>query len=591
MRTHRYRSRLWSRAVVATLMVASGAAVAVAANAAAAGCGVTYTVASQWQGGFTGDVSVTNLGDPVSSWTLTWSYSAGQQVTQAWNATVTQSGSQVTARNASYNGGLATGASTSFGFNGSWTGSNPAPTAFALNGTTCTGAPGGPSTTPPQQPPTTRPPTTPPTSGPTTPPSGNPDWGRSLPPAGAQTSHAYDLIVMNDPKGYAPAAGECSKEIHARYWTYGPDGKVYPTWHPARDPSGCSFGHEHGDDPRTSNLFATVGWPAFGYTSEVMMSTNPDSGQRHEDHVGHKVLAVNRVNVIQGDNGTSFFPPSGTTVAVCDVLLKFHQGTHSADAFTNNVHELLYNNRCTHNDNGQVSEARFSAMIPLGRPGGFGNTDCPGPNLGGQFTNVGPAVPADSPSDTRSLGRLITDQNCVQAIRDGKTHFEVTTNSNVPFDTNDLHEFWFSDVTVSSSQLTFNIAPLFYVLNPSRYYDASLSNHLAHQVDLCYSGIRGQYCDQVRQITQQTGQQVAWDDPRSPFKGTLREYRPGTFTVRNTGPTTVYTDVYGRNVSTSPFPGSIRQYFSGNHAPVQTYVRGATRDYAANTADKIHAPN
>jgi len=421
-------------------------------------------------------------------------------------------------------------------------------------------------------------------------PSDNPSWGKALPPADAPTSQAYDLIVENNDKGYAPRAGECSKEIHARYWTYGPDGKVYPTWHPPRDPSGCTFGHEHGDDPRNSELFSTADWPAFGYTSEVLAESTHEGRHRHEDHVGHKVLAVNNVNVIQGDNGTSFFPPSGNTVAVCDVLLKFHQGTHSTDAFTNNVHELIYNNRCTYNGNGQVAEARFTALIPSGRPGGFGSTDCPGPGLGTGFRQVGPAVPADSPSDTKSLGRLITDASCVQAIREGRTHFEPITGSYIPFDTNDLHEFWFSDVTVSTSQLNFTIAPLFYVLNPSRYFDSSKPNNLARQVDLCYQGIRGSYCDQVRQITQQTGQTVTWDDPRSPFKGTLREFRPGTFTLRNSGPTTVYTDVYGRNASTTPFEGSIKQYFSGNNSTMM-YVRGATRDYAANSADRIHAPN
>ena len=102
-----------------------------------------------------------------------------------------------------------------------------------------------------------------------------------------------------------------------------------------------------------------------------------EHSHRHEDHVGHKVLSVNNVNVIQGDNGTSFFPPSGTAIAVCDVLLKFHQGTHSPDAFTNNVHELLFNQRCTART-AQVIEARYNAMIPLGRPGGFSPSECPG---------------------------------------------------------------------------------------------------------------------------------------------------------------------------------------------------------------------
>lgn len=136
--------------------------------AAATGCRVTYAISSQWPGGFGANVSVTNLGDPVTAWTVVWSYATGQQVTQAWNATVTQSGTQVTARNVSYNGSLATNGSASFGFNGSWTTSNPIPASFTLNGVACTGGVSGtPGSTPPT---TTSPPTTPPvTTPPTTP--------------------------------------------------------------------------------------------------------------------------------------------------------------------------------------------------------------------------------------------------------------------------------------------------------------------------------------------------------------------------------------------------------------------------------------
>ncbi|MFD0522028.1 cellulose binding domain-containing protein [Paractinoplanes durhamensis] len=140
------------------LLTAAGVAAALPAGAAAAGCSVAYAVSSQWQGGFGADVAITNLGDPLSSWTLTWSFGAGQTVTQAWNTTLTQSGSAVTAKNVSYNGAVATGGSVSFGFNGSWTGSNPVPTSFAVNGVACTG-----STAP------TTAPTTGPTTGPATP--------------------------------------------------------------------------------------------------------------------------------------------------------------------------------------------------------------------------------------------------------------------------------------------------------------------------------------------------------------------------------------------------------------------------------------
>ncbi len=131
---------------IAAALATVGAAVVTALPAsAAAGCTVGYTISSQWPGGFGANVTVKNLGDPVSSWTLVWSYSAGQQVTQAWNATVTQSGAQVTAKSVSYNGTLATNASTSFGFNASWTASNPVPTSFTLNGVSCTGGVSGSS--------------------------------------------------------------------------------------------------------------------------------------------------------------------------------------------------------------------------------------------------------------------------------------------------------------------------------------------------------------------------------------------------------------------------------------------------------------
>ena len=97
------------------------------AHAAAAGCQVTYTVSSQWQGGFGAAVAVTNLGDPITGWTLKWSFGAGQTVTQAWNATLTGTGPAVTARSVGYNGKLAAGGSATFGFLGSWNGTNTAP--------------------------------------------------------------------------------------------------------------------------------------------------------------------------------------------------------------------------------------------------------------------------------------------------------------------------------------------------------------------------------------------------------------------------------------------------------------------------------
>ncbi|MEU5550374.1 cellulase family glycosylhydrolase [Micromonospora sp. NPDC047793] len=150
---------------IAVLLAGVGLVNAGAAHAAA-GCRVVYSAPSQWPGGFTANVDLTNLGDAVNGWRLTWTFPSGQRVTQAWNATVTSAGNDVTATNVGYNAALGTNQSVSFGFNGTYTGtSNTAPTSFALNGVTCTGSV-GPTTPPPTTPPpTTPPPTTPPPAG------------------------------------------------------------------------------------------------------------------------------------------------------------------------------------------------------------------------------------------------------------------------------------------------------------------------------------------------------------------------------------------------------------------------------------------
>jgi beta-xylosidase len=165
MAGHRTRSLL---AAGAAAVLAVTGLTAVSAQAAA-GCKVTYTITNQWQGGFGANVTVDNLGDPLTSWQLTWSFGAGQTITQLWSGTVTQSGAQVAVANAAWNGNIPTGGNAAFGFNGTWMTSNPVPASFALNGTTCTGTvPSTPPTTPTSAPPTSTPPTSPPpsTSGP-----------------------------------------------------------------------------------------------------------------------------------------------------------------------------------------------------------------------------------------------------------------------------------------------------------------------------------------------------------------------------------------------------------------------------------------
>ncbi|MEV5448204.1 cellulose binding domain-containing protein, partial [Streptomyces sp. NPDC052644] len=65
MRLVHRRPLLAGTLAAATLVGVVGVATAASA---ATGCRVTYTVSSQWNGGFGANVAVTNLGDPLNGW-------------------------------------------------------------------------------------------------------------------------------------------------------------------------------------------------------------------------------------------------------------------------------------------------------------------------------------------------------------------------------------------------------------------------------------------------------------------------------------------------------------------------------------------
>jgi endoglucanase len=142
-------------AAAAGVVVAGGVAIVAGTAFAATGCSVSYSITNQWPGGFQGGVNVTNLGDPMSSWTLAFDFpDTNQKLTQGWNATWSQSGAHVTAASLSYNGSLGTNASVSLGFLANWGSVNPMPTSFTVNGVTCNG---GVSTSPSSRPATSAP--------------------------------------------------------------------------------------------------------------------------------------------------------------------------------------------------------------------------------------------------------------------------------------------------------------------------------------------------------------------------------------------------------------------------------------------------
>ena len=132
-------------AVAAALAAAAGvvtAAVAMDARAATAACSVTYARNSQWTGspnGFTAQVTIANTGTTaVSGWSLAFTFPGDQKITSNFNGGFAQSGENATLTNASYNGAIAPGSSVTVGFQGTWTNSDAVPTAFTLNGATCT---------------------------------------------------------------------------------------------------------------------------------------------------------------------------------------------------------------------------------------------------------------------------------------------------------------------------------------------------------------------------------------------------------------------------------------------------------------------
>jgi hypothetical protein len=337
------------------------------------------------------------------------------------------------------------------------------------------------------------------------------------------------------------------------------------------DPSGCTFGHEHGRDPAGAGL-DDMGPVIFGYANE-RLDEFPGRSPRHEDHVGHKIEWGREVR----------FNPSGGTGGVaaltCNVLAKLHQGTHSPDAFTNNLHEIIYRIRC---DDG--SEANVTFLTANG-PAGELSRRC----RTSDRIAAGTANPPDSPthaharSPGRSMGnRFIADRWCV----------DNTSNST------QLSEVWKTQnlVTTADNRLLFRFATYFFVSDPARFFDPGAPSNLGRGAVECYATKEGgafksnsNACRAARAFSGPTA--VAWDAPDSYFIGAKRGVRFNDFMLTNPGDRTVwYTDPFGQNARPDPFPGSIEQRIA---AKVHTGVRFFTGPTIGGDfrAPGVHAPN
>ena len=92
-------------------------------------CTAAYSISSSWGSGFNANITVSNPGTVATkTWKVTWTWGGNQSIVNSWNAAITSSGAAVTANSMAYNGAIAAGGNTSFGFQASLSGTNTNPT-------------------------------------------------------------------------------------------------------------------------------------------------------------------------------------------------------------------------------------------------------------------------------------------------------------------------------------------------------------------------------------------------------------------------------------------------------------------------------
>jgi hypothetical protein len=246
-------------------------------------------------------------------------------------------------------------------------------------------------------------------------------------------------------------------------------------------------------------------------------------------------------------------------------------------------------------------DAIVSVMALYRNPGSFTLAD-------GTELDVGQApVPATSPGGGSELGRVIPVSDQVFSVfvpAGGTTSWSV------------LRERWETQLRLTRPDSTAlaTFAPVFRVDDPARYYDSSAGT-LARSIDLCYSGLDGGgnlVTDPtfasiiVRQVRNETkcsavapsgpatgvGQRVAFDDPRSPFRGCTRTVFFGTEAVFNTGGATIwYTTPFGGQASPVRFANSVVQRVAPASTGSIVLAQVQAGQQSACPAASVHVPN
>jgi cellulase/cellobiase CelA1 len=86
---------------------------------------------NQWTGGFVATIRVTAGSSPISGWTVTMTLPPGASITNAWSSNRSGNSGTVEFTNVNYNGSIAAGQSTEFGFQSTGTGAGMTPLCSA----------------------------------------------------------------------------------------------------------------------------------------------------------------------------------------------------------------------------------------------------------------------------------------------------------------------------------------------------------------------------------------------------------------------------------------------------------------------------
>jgi hypothetical protein len=182
-------------------------------------------------------------------------------------------------------------------------------------------------------------------------------------PSVGQTNNNSNWSIAMGQWSPNPKWDTCTKEQHDSYNIVGPDGKIYPTWHPLKGPNGCNFGHEHGVDPRLSRADSSM--PAFGYAAAQMGML--------EAHAGFKVHYANRGDIMDPVEGD---------IAQGDMRLVFHMGTAGVKRYTEQFHSLEYDM--------VLPDGSYARVQGLADTGNGTGSACTNPRDGGRdFSTVG----------------------------------------------------------------------------------------------------------------------------------------------------------------------------------------------------------